>query len=382
MMINKLLIIIPSFNNGGTISSLKNILPTLKQKIPNIDIFAITNTGVNMEYCSKYANILGIDGKKNNNASIKSKIAKLVKRIKKTLSLIGIDISSYVFRHVSKRLEKNHYDLIIAFQEGLATHLASYFKGARKIAWVHCDYSNYLKLLNSRPEFKMYKKFEKVVCVSQYTMEQFRNNLPEINTLFLYNIISTENIINKSTDNYNNICYDTKKFTILSVGRLDSVKRFETIPYIIYQLKQKGINNFTWYIIGGGNAQIRQKIEKEIIRYQISELILLGEINNPYPYFRNADLFVSTSISEACPYVINEAKILHIPIVSTNFGSVYEFIEDGVNGLISPIETISEKIASMILDKELYSKIKNNISEFEYDNNIITDKLFNEILEI
>ena len=43
-------------------------------------------------------------------------------------------------------------------------------------------------------------------------------------------------------------------------------------------------------------------------------------------------MVVSTSVSEACPNVINEAKILHTPIVATNFGSVYEFIEDGVNG--------------------------------------------------
>lgn len=379
----KILIVIPSYKIGGTNTALKSLLPILRTKIPKIDVFAITAQGPNKEYISRYANLLEVSGDIviSNKKSLKQRLAIFIKKIKKILKIIGIDISSLVFRKVAHNLENNNYDLVIAFQEGITTHLVSYFSKTPKIAWVHCDYKEYLKASNNKPELERYNKYQKVVCVSKYTMQQFVDCIPNVRASYLHNIISTGSIIKNSFDKYDEK-YDTNNFTILSVGRLSHVKRFEIIPYIISQLKKNGIKDFRWYILGDGEENIKNKIKDEIIKYKTPELVLLGETNNPYPYYRKANLFVSTSISEACPYVINEAKILHIPIVSTNFGSVYEFIEDGVNGLISPIETISEKIASMILDKELYSKIKNNISEFEYDNNIITDKLFNEILEI
>lgn len=382
-MLNKILIVIPSFKNGGTNSALRSFLPILKTKIPNIDIFAITAQGPNKDYFSRYANILGVDGNATitNKKSLKQKIALIVKDIKKILQRIGVDISSIIFKNVAQKLEKNNYDLIIAFQEGITTHFASYFNQTKKIAWVHCDYKRYLSVSNSSPEINRYKSFSKVICVSKYTMEQFNDCLPMINSTYLHNIILGANIIEKSLGE----CIDrfnTNRFTILSLGRLDPVKRFEKIPHIIDELKKRNVTNFIWYILGGGSENQKRKIEEEISKYNTPELVLLGETDNPYPYISKADLMVVTSISEACPYVINEAKILHIPIVTTDFGSVYEFIEDGVNGLISPIETISKKIESMILDKELYSRIKTNISTFEYDNNLIIDKLFNEILEL
>lgn len=382
-MLNKILIVIPSFKIGGTNTALKSFLPIIKSKIPNIDVFAITAQGPNKEYISKYANLLGVDGEVviTNKKSLKQILAIIVKKAKKTLEIIGIDISSFVFRNVAHRLENNNYDLVISFQEGIATHFVSYFNKTPKIAWVHCDYKAYLKASNKNPEIERYSKFKKVICVSKYTMQQFATCIPNVEVSYLHNLISTKSIIEKSFDRYNEK-FDTTNFTILSVGRLNPIKRFEIIPHIIDKLKKKGIKDFRWYILGNGDEIVKNKIKHLITEYCTPELILLGEISNPYPYFKKADLFVSTSISEACPYVINEAKILHIPIVSTDFGSVYEFIEDGVNGLISPIETISEKIESMILDKELYGKIKKNISDFEYDNNLIIDKLFNEILEI
>lgn len=382
-MLNKILIVIPSFNNGGTNSALKSLLPIIKTKIPNIDVFAITAQGPNKEYISRYANLLGVDGNSTitNSKSLKQKVALFVKKIKKILQIIGINISSIVFRNVAKKLEKNDYDLVIAFQEGITTHFVSYFTNTKKIAWVHCDYKNYLLLSKNQPEINLYKNFSKVICVSKYTMEQFNDCLPQINTTYLHNILPSEDIIKKSLEECDKK-YITKGFTILSIGRLDPVKQFDKIPQIISKIKERITYDFRWYVLGGGSDDQRKRIEEEISKYNTPELILLGETNNPYPYIKKADLIVVTSISEACPYVINEAKILHAPIVSTDFGSVYEFIEDDFNGLISPVETISEKIESMILNKSLYKKIKDNASIFEYCNGPIIDKLFNEILEL
>ena len=52
--------------------------------------------------------------------------------------------------------------------------------------------------------------------------------------------------------------------------------------------------------------------------------------------------------------VVNESYVLGKPMVSTKFGSVYELIKDGTDGLIAEqsIESLVEKISAMIEDKD------------------------------
>ena len=102
----------------------------------------------------------------------------------------------------------------------------------------------------------------------------------------------------------------------------------------------------------------------------------VGEKDNPYPFIEKADLLVNTSLSEACPYVINEAKVLHTPVICTDFGSSKEFIQDGVNGFIRPIESISDAIIEFITNIELQIKIKNNLNHFEYNNSSILEQIY------
>lgn len=387
----KILIVIPSFRNGGTITSLKNLIPQLDLSKYEIDVFAITNLGPNREYVQHYVNVLGIaldgDNKKQSQKNyLKSSFFKFVKSTKKILDKFGVDISPIAFKSAVSKLEKNNYDIVIGFQEGQATRFISYFKNAKRVAWVRCDYSNMMKIAGmQKAQHKLYANIDTIVCVSNYTREVFVDLLPETKhkTIALHNLIDKENIIKKAADKLNvNSFFKFEGFKIVSLGRIDPVKRFSCIPKIISEMKNTDIT-FKWFIIGGGEGAEKELLLKNIKYYNVeNELVLLGEKNNPYPYIKNADLLVSTSLSEACPNVINEAKILHTPIVSTDFGSIYEFIENNVNGYISPIETIAEKIDLMMLDKKTYDRINNNISQFEYFNDDILSVLYNDILTL
>ncbi len=386
----KILFVIPSFRNGGTITSLKNLLAQLDLSNYEIDVFAITNIGPNREFIDQYVNVMGValdevSSKQSLKNSLKSTVFKFVKSTKKILEKFGIDISPIAFKSAVSKLEKNNYDIVIGFQEGQATRFISYFKNAKKIAWVRCDYSNMLKIGKIKPQHNLYAKVDQIVCVSNYTKNVFVNLLPETKdkTIALHNLIDKDYIIKKSIDLKDfDPLFKFEGFKIVSLGRIDPVQRFSYIPKIISEIKNKKIP-FKWFVIGGGEGAEKELLLKNIKYYNVeNELILLGEKNNPYPYIKNADLLVSTSLSEACPNVINEAKILHTPIVSTDFGSIYEFIENNVNGLISPIETISEKIELMMSDKETYDRIKNNISQFEYINDDILNVIYNDILTL
>jgi glycosyltransferase involved in cell wall biosynthesis len=384
----KILIVVPSFRNGGTITSLKNLVSWLDLSKYQIDVFAITNTGSNRDFIANYVNVLGhsLDDIKIGPtpiATIKNMFFMTVKTLKKLLETIGIDISPIAFKSVVPRLEKKKYDLVIAFQEGQATRFVSYFKNTRKISWVRCDYSNMLRITNQKPQHKLYATIDKVICVSEYTKNVFISLLPEtaFKTVSLHNLMSDKLIIEKSLDiSELDSNFNFNGFRIVSIGRIDPVKRFSLIPEIVNNLKKRKLN-FRWFIIGEGKGKEKELLIDNIFKYSVqNELLLLGEKNNPYPYIKQSDLLVSTSKSEACPNVINEAKILGTPIVAADFGSVYEFIEDNVNGLISPIETIADKIEQMITNDTLYNRIKNNISHFKYDNEEILNVLYNDII--
>jgi len=101
----------------------------------------------------------------------------------------------------------------------------------------------------------------------------------------------------------------------------------------------------------------------------------LGEKDNPYPYIKQSKLLVCTSVSEACPLVINEARILHVPVVTTDFGSAPEFINSGFDGMIASLDNLKNAIEEMIKNRAFYQQIQSNISSFRYSNERIIDEI-------
>ena len=386
----KVLFVIPSFLHGGTIKSLSNLLPKLNEEVHEVDVYAITPEGYYYNEIKENANILTSNGKsyrKESDGLISVKnysntLFTLMKGTKKILERIGVDISSIIFKRVARNLNKNYYDTVIAFQEGQATCFVSYLSCSKKIAWVRCDYANrlsYLKRYDLKYDERLYKNFHKIICVSNYTATVFSDLFPSVKDKVetIHNVISDEKIITKSKLEGESLkLFGEDCFNILSIGRIDLPKRFSIIPEIASSLAEKRMS-FKWYIIGDVRNQDEYGLLiNNILKYKMENyIVLLGEINNPYPYIAHTDLLVCTSSSEACPNVINEAKILHTPIVSTDFGSVYEYIEDGVTGLIATVDNIAEKIMLMIVNDHCYQKIRDEIGRFTYDNSEILKKV-------
>lgn len=376
--------------HGGTNRSLLNLLSEINITKYNIELYSINTKGhyhkLFIEYTKIINKIIKIEIEdKNNTTGIRYKLLNgcinLSIKTKDILRKLGIDLVPIYLKYIYyKFFIKNNYDIVIGFQEGGATLLASFFKKCKKIAWIHCEYERYFSGSNIKTEKEIYKLFDSIVCVSEYTKKSFLKINPELsnNTVCINNIINSKNILSLSKEktSYNSL---NSCFTIISIGRIDAVKRFSKIPEICNTLKERGCN-FRWYLIGGtqkGHTDEFDILFELVNRYKVSDVFSwLGEVENPYPYILNSDLLVCLSVSEACPNVINEAKILHVPVVSTNFGSASEFVENGVNGLISPIDEISNRIYELISNNIYYNKIKLNINNFYYDNSIIEKKIY------
>jgi len=383
----KILLVLPSFQHGGTVRSARSFVEKNNDEEFEIDVFCMQRVGEFESYFKK-CNIL------NENVELASFISLSVvfsgySFLKKIVSLFYYFKSKVfgrkkdvIFSKVAKKIaKKKKYDCVLAFQEGLATEFTSYIPIEKKIAWVRCDYSRYYKMVNV-DESNIYKKFTSIICVSKYTANKFIEYIPSVKekVYSIYNLIDFESIINDSKKEITDDRFDNSVFTMVSIGRMDPVKQFTKIPIISKMLVENECE-FKWYIIGDGGKE-KEEVIKLINDYKLQNYVyLLGAKENPYSYIKKSDLLVCLSSSEACPNVINEAKILHIPILSNTFPTVFEFVINEYNGILCEIEDMHVTIKELINNKNSLNIIKENIKDFVYDNEQIMTDIYNLILE-
>lgn len=372
-MKKNVLFVLPSFGVGGTTVSVRNLISVLDKEKYDITVWALNDKGI-LEWMYEgvrkvktniVAQALALTGYKYEHNKFRRLIVALVRMLSRNRKIKEMFVK-YSIRHC---LKNNNYDTVVSCQEGFTTYFVSKIESDNYVAWVRCDYKEHFKANNYLKE-SFYKKYNHIVCVAEKTRDNFIEIYPEYSnkTICIYNPQDTKLIVSQAdiNDNDKRFDYNNGKFVIVSVGRLSRVKRFDRIPSIAKKLLQYGLD-FTWYIIGDGES--RNAIVKEIKENNIdSNVIMLGAKSNPHFYIKRADLYVCLSSSEACPRVVNEAKILSTPVVSTDFPTIYEYIEDGINGRITSIDNTHNVIKEILTDKEQYSNIKEKISEFTFDN--------------
>ena len=374
-----ILFIIPEFSHGGTNKVLENLLSFIDNDKYDINIYSLYEDGG--EYYKKIFKPYLIPKSHlyywfHDNA-ITRKILGFYNKITKR------DNFTWLYKREAYLIQKRHfYDTVIAFQEGSSTLFASHMPIKKRIAWIHCDYRILYRNNKNKNEEQIYEKFKFIVCVSNNATRSFTVLYPELNerTITIHNIMDVNSIIKKSYETINTNIFNSNTFNIISIGRFVKVKQFDMIPHIASKIKQLCNIPFKWYIIGSGD-ETRINTINEIRKKGLEDtVILLGSQNNPYTYIRKCHLLVCTSHSESYPTVINEAKIIGVPVISNDFPSAKEVINDNC-GWICNINNMPELIADIIIDKKnIYSTVKNKIREFDY--NIENKKILNTLYTV
>ena len=374
----KILIVSPGFSYGGSTTALISILNSSLTQEYQIDVFSIVKGDNTSPVLAQH----NIDLNKWTNAfyanyselPIHEKLRAVVLKILRQIPGVKKQIQEWVVRKTIKRLEKNNYDYVVAFQEKLATEFCQFFSYENKIAWLHCDFAKTYPRTDA--DLDVYNKYAKIVCVSNATRTSFLTYFPQLTerTTVIYNLFDSSSILQKSKDTIYDEKFDRESISIISVGRLNRVKRFDLIPHIARQVREI-ISNVKWYIIGQPYSdeevkKLEMAIDKEGVR---DTVVYLGGSSNPYPYFKAASLLVCVSASEACPMIFNEAKLLGLPIVSTDFASAYEFIEQGVDGMVTPLDGIANAVIELLQQESKHG----NSEMFDGDahNKAILDQL-------
>ena len=377
----KILFVLPGFSYGGSTTALLSILNSKLTKKYDIDVFSIVkgdnlapvlsrfNIGKNEWTNAFYSDFCTL--------SLQEKIkAFFLKILRQTC--FNTRIEAWVVKKTINKIERKKYDCIVAFQEKQATDFCQYFSVEHKIAWIHCDYGKAYPREES--DLQLYGKYNKIVCVSKATRDSFLSYYPSLSerTIFIYNLFDSNSIITKSLEKIEDPNFDCDPFTIISVGRINKVKRFELIPGIAKKLFERGLD-FKWYIIGQPYSKEElKKLNNAIAENEVGDFVIyLGGKSNPYPYFLAANLLVSVSSSEACPMIFNEAKLLNLKIVSTDFPSAYEFIDENNDGKITSIEKMTDTISEMISYQHGLSKV-----ETRFDAEALNEKILLQLSQL
>ena len=88
-----------------------------------------------------------------------------------------------------------------------------------------------------------------------------------------------------------------------------------------------------------------------------------------------ADILVSTSYYEACPRVVAESKIIHTPVISSDYSSAREFVVDGVTGYVEDINNLADIISDLIQDRSKFEALKKQCTDYNMDCDVIMNKL-------
>lgn len=352
----KLLFVIESLHIGGAEKSLVTLLKNISNDY-QIDLL-IFNTGGKLENdVPKNVNIIrkGISISPINRLLFR--LNRIIKKPKHNAQLFR----KYGLKGASD-ITKN-YDVAIGYNQGFATYFVSEKVVAnKKIAWINVDYQK--AGYEIEKDIKFYKKFDTIVTVSKPAHDSFVNALQSINEQnispkIIKDITEIRDVISKSNEFKPN--YSKESQNIVTVGRLAKAKGYDLAIKATKLLKEKGLN-FHWHIIGGGPEQ--NELEDLIHKNNVESYVTLhGSQTNPYPYVKNADIYVQTSKFEGLGLSVIEATILKKPIITTNFSTASTIIEQGETGIICEMnpKSISASIEKLLSDKELQIKFIDNL---------------------
>ena len=367
----KLLFVINTLGYGGAERALLNLLGALDPAQYQISLFVLTGQGELIHELPAYVGILNAD---YNDCSVLTKAGRthllrcvlragigkglLVKRARYLLKNLyrmcrekRIQADKLCWRILAEGAPapEGEYDLAVAYLEGGATYyVADRVRAKKKAAFVHIDYvqAGYGKAL----DLDCYQRMDHIFTVSNEVKEHFLEVYPSYeNKVSVFpNLVDQKRVcrLAEEGEGFPDAFHGVR---ILTVGRLTAPPRSYVAIDAIAKIKKKNPVPVRWYVLGEG--ALREQLERQIQKLGLEkEFHLLGVKANPFPYYRECDLYVHATGYEGKSIAVQEAQILGKPILATDCSGNREQIEPDVDGRLCRLDyqSVSNEILWMI----------------------------------
>ncbi len=389
-MKQQLLFVLPSLEAGGGEKSLVTLLNCIDYDQYDVDLILFAPKGIFLKQLPKNVKLLYLnDDYKTFTSGLSSAIVSFLKQGKMGMAFSRLfytfksnviknkgKAEQYSWNHLKKSIASlpKEYDAAIGFLEKSSIYfVVDCVKAKRKIGFIHNDY---VKLdLDASFDLPYFEKLNTIATVSEQCVTVLKEVFPtqKDKVQLLYNIVSAKLIHQMAEEQ---VTIDTSKPSLLSIGRLHPQKGFDIAVEAAALLKKQGLN-FVWYIIGEGAE--RTALEQAITKNGLEKyVVLLGIKENPYPYIKQTTIFVQPSRYEGKSIALDEAKLLHKPIVVTNFTTAKDQINHLKNGIICEMDanSLADALTSLLQNESLQNELSLHLSKASLGSEDEIDKFY------
>jgi len=244
-----------------------------------------------------------------------------------------------------KKILFNKNYLVFAFQANLYCIILCKLLGIKVITRSNSSPEGWSK---NPIKFYLYKKIssfaDKIIVNSIEFKKEFKKKF-SINTKCILNPLDKKEILKKSKIKVKKI-FSKNKLKLITVGRLVDQKNHISILKALNKIKGKV--DFELIIIGKGN--LKNVLVEYINRNNLEKYIkILNFKKNPYPYIKQAEIFLLSSKFEGLPNVLLESQVLKKYIISCDCPTgPKEILLDGKAGDLFKIND-HNNLANLIL---------------------------------
>ena len=289
-------------------------------------------------------------------------------------NLVG-KIKSYLIMQLTAfkyRLKSPNYDCAICYTHhhkilAKLTRLSS----KNNIIFMHTDLvkSRDPKTLRKLMNDLKFEKFKKIVCVSERAKDSFLELKPECkNKVFIINnYINGKDVIEKSKEKVDD--YEFKGITFINMSRHSEINK--QVSFLIEAAKKLNAENYKFNVLLVGDGVSHKSYLELIKKYDLKNVQAIGSRLNPYKYLKRSSALVLSSKYEGYGMVLDEARALNVPIITTDAGNGEVIAKEGYGILVeSTIDGIYKGMKEF-LDKGFKAK------KFDYMsfNNKITEMI-------
>lgn len=370
-MKKRVLISYYDFGIGGSTTSLLACLNHIDYNLYDVDLCVYENTGDLKQYVNPNVNIIEVKNKPIHRISLllyglfSFQLIILIFSLffsrcknKKRKFVIGKTQIAAKYRAKKSKIIKDHYDFGIGYLEFWANEYIYLLKNVdKKIYWIHSDYElSGLNLLFDRKKFNL---AHRIVFVAEQCVKNF-NALSK--NQYVSKVIEIRNLLDKKTihamseEPIEEPIFKGNEPILLSVLRMDLyTKGLDRCIEVAKILKEKNIK-LKWVFVGEGpDFNLFQNL---VLENELQNLIVcIGKKNNPYKYMKASNLLVMLSRYEGKPMVVDEAIILQLYCILTEYSSIHGQIIEGKTGSILPN---GDAYDSQFVVEEIVRKLSKN----------------------
>lgn len=266
-----------------------------------------------------------------------------------------------------------------SFYGGTQDFVLNCVNADKKIAFLHCDYRN-CGANNPENNADM-ARFDAIAACSDGCRRAFESVLPELKgkCATVRNCHRFDEI--RALADEDTVAYDNGYVNVVLVARLSHEKGIERALEAVKYSAECGAS-VRLHIVGGGSMK-RELVDLAKIMEISDSVFFYGEQSNPYRYMKNADLLLISSYHEAAPMVIDEARCLGLPILTTETTSSQDMVAEMGCGFVcvNSREALCEKLFEVVSDREGLTALKAKLKSLGADNSTALAQ-FDDILHI